>query len=246
MSNLLNCQSLAKAYGAQVLFKNVDLVINAGDRVGMIGPNGAGKSTLLKILCGLEDADAGKIVSQRHVGVGYLPQIDVFMEDKGITENLLHSLEGTELSDIEKYNRVHTMLSRADFTDDGRTAAVLSGGLRKRLSICRSLLTRPDVLIMDEPTNHLDIEGILWLEKILSSSSADSPSTYILVSHDRKFLENCTNRIIELSPVYPRGSFEVKGRYSDFVEERGKFMMQQEQDEERLLNKVRRESSGST
>ena len=242
MSNLLNCQSLAKAYGAQVLFKNVDLVISAGDRIGMIGPNGAGKSTLLKILCGLADADSGKVVSQRYVRVGYLAQTDVFDEEKGMAENLLQSLEGTDLDEIEKYNRVHTMLSRAEFVDDGRTAAVLSGGLRKRLSICRSLLTRPDVLIMDEPTNHLDIEGIIWLEKMLSGTSADSPSTYILVSHDRKFLENCTNRIVELSPVYPKGSLEVKGRYSDFIEERERFLAQQEQDEERLQNKVRRET----
>ncbi|MDR3628918.1 MAG: ABC-F family ATP-binding cassette domain-containing protein [Desulfocapsaceae bacterium] len=242
MSNLLSCQSLAKAFGAQTLFKNVDLVISYGDRIGMIGPNGAGKSTLLKILCGLEDADRGKVVSQRHVRVGYLAQIDIFDEEKGVSDNLFLSLEGADLDEIEKYNRVHTMLSRAEFTDDGRTAAMLSGGLRKRLSICRSLLTRPDVLIMDEPTNHLDIEGILWLEKMLSGTSADSPSTYILVSHDRTFLENCTNRIVELSPVYPQGSFEVKGRYSDFLEERGRFLHQQEQDEERLQNKVRRET----
>jgi ATP-binding cassette subfamily F protein uup len=242
MSNLLNCQSLAKAYGAQVLFKNVDLVINSGDRIGLIGPNGAGKSTLLKILCGLEDADSGKILGRRHVRVGYLAQTDVFLEEKGLEENLLLSLEGTDLNEMERYNRVHAMLSRAEFIDEGRPVSVLSGGLRKRLSICRSLLARPDVLVMDEPTNHLDIEGIIWLEKMLSGSSVDSPSTFILVSHDRKFLENCTNRIVELSPVYPRGSFEVKGRYSDFIEERERFLQQQEQDEERLRNKVRRET----
>jgi ABC transport system ATP-binding/permease protein len=242
MSNLLSCRSLTKAFGAQTLFQDVDLVISYGDRIGLIGPNGSGKSTLLRILCGLEDADRGKVVSQRHVQVGYLAQIDVFDEEKGVTDNLLLSLGSTDLDEIEKYNRIQSILSRAEFLEDGQPVRVLSGGRRKRLSICRALLTRPDVLIMDEPTNHLDIEGILWLEMMLSGTSPESPSTFILVSHDRRFLENCTNRVVELSPIYPQGSFQVNGRYSDFLEERGKFLTQQAQDEERLQNKVRRET----
>jgi ABC transport system ATP-binding/permease protein len=149
MPNLIDCRLLSKAFGAQTLFQNVDLVISYGDRIGMIGPNGSGKSTLLRILCGLEDADSGKVVSQRHVRVGYLAQADVFDEEKGITDNLLLSLGGTDLDEIEKYNRVHSMLSRAEFSEDGQPVRLLSGGRRKRLSICRSLLTRPDVLIMD-------------------------------------------------------------------------------------------------
>ncbi len=242
MSNLLNCQSLTKAFGAQTLFQNVDLVVSFGDRIGLIGPNGSGKSTLLRILCGLEDADHGRVVSQRHVRIAYLAQVDEFNEEKGVTDNLLLSLVGTDLEEAEKYNRVQAILSRAEFSEDGQPVRLLSGGRRKRLSICRSLLTRPDVLIMDEPTNHLDIEGILWLEKMLSGMSPESPSTFLLVSHDRRFLENSTNRIVELSPVYPQGSFQVDGRYSDFLEEREKFLAQQSQNEERLQNKVRRET----
>ena len=242
MSNLLNCQSLTKAFGAQTLFQNVDLVVSFGDRIGLIGPNGSGKSTLLRILCGLEDADHGRVVSQRHVRIAYLAQVDEFNEEKGVTDNLLLSLVGTDLEEAEKYNRVQAILSRAEFSEDGQPVRLLSGGRRKRLSICRSLLTRPDVLIMDEPTNHLDIEGILWLEKMLSGMSPESPSTFLLVSHDRRFLENSTNRIVELSPIYPQGSFQVDGRYSDFLEEREKFLAQQSQNEERLQNKVRRET----
>ena len=242
MSNLLNCQSLSKAFGAQMLFQNVDLVVSSGDRIGLIGPNGSGKSTLLRILCGLEDADQGKVVGQRHVRTGYLAQVDVFAEEKSVTDNLLLSLGGTDLEEVERYNRVQAILSRAEFFEDGQPVRLLSGGRRKRLSICRSLLTRPDVLIMDEPTNHLDIEGILWLEKMLSGMSPESPATFLLVSHDRRFLENCTNRIVELSPIYPQGSFQVDGRYSDFLEERGKYLAQQAQNEERLQNKVRRET----
>jgi ABC transport system ATP-binding/permease protein len=242
MSNLLVCRSLTKSFGAQILFRDIDLVVDSQDRIGMIGPNGSGKSTLMKILCGLEEADQGEVVIRKHAHVEYLAQEDAFDEAKGITDNLFLSLIGTELEDIEKYNRVHAMLSRGRFIDDGLPVRLLSGGMRKRLAICRSLLCSPDVLIMDEPTNHLDIEGILWLEGMLSGASPGNPSAFILVSHDRKFLENCTNRIVELSPVYPQGSFQVRGRYSDFLEEREKFLLQQAQDEERLHNKVKRET----
>ena len=90
MSNLISCRSLTKAFGSQMLFQNVDLVVNGGDRIGLIGPNGSGKSTLLKIICGVEDADAGKVAIQKHVRVGYLAQADVFDEEKGVTDNLFH------------------------------------------------------------------------------------------------------------------------------------------------------------
>jgi ATP-binding cassette subfamily F protein uup len=242
MSNLLFCRSLTKSFGAQILFQNVDLAINTQDRIGMIGPNGSGKSTLMKILAGITEADQGEVAIAKHIRVSYLAQEDTFDEDKGVTDNLLLSFIGSELEDIEKYNRVHTMLSRGRFIDEGLPVKLLSGGMRKRLAICRSLLARPDVLIMDEPTNHLDIEGILWLEQMLSDTSIGNPSAFIVVSHDRRFLENCTNRIVELSPVYPQGSFQVQGRYSDFLEEREKFLLLQARDEERLNNKVRRET----
>ncbi len=242
MSNLLVCRSLTKSFGAQVLFRDVDLTINTFDKIGMIGPNGSGKSTLMKIICGLVAADRGDVVVRKHARIGYLAQEDLFDEDKGIADNLLISIAGLDLEDTEKYNRVHTMLSRAEFVDDGLPVRLLSGGMRKRLAICRSFLTHPDVLIMDEPTNHLDIEGIVWLEGLLSGASSDHPSAVVLVSHDRRFLENCTNRIVELSPVYPQGSLEVRGTYSDFLEEREKFLIRQAQDEERLHNKVRRET----
>jgi ATP-binding cassette subfamily F protein uup len=101
------------------------------------------------------------------------------------------------------------------------------------------MLVAPDVLVMDEPTNHLDIEGILWLEKMLTGSAG--PSAFLLVSHDRHFLENCSNRIIELSAVYPEGTLQVRGSYSEFLEKREEFLVGQMEEEERLANKARRE-----
>ncbi len=242
MTNLLTCQALGKAYGARTLFQHIDLVINAGDRVGLIGPNGSGKSTLLRIICGLEEADAGQVLRQRHVRLSYLSQEDTFVEEVTAAENLILALKESQLTETERYNRVHTLLSLAEFTDSTESVRLLSGGWRKRLSICRSLLVAPDILVMDEPTNHLDIEGILWLERLLSGGLVQGPAAFLVVSHDRRFLENCTNRTVELSAVYPDGLFQVNGCYSQFLDEREAFVALQLQEEERLSNKVRRET----
>lgn len=239
MANLITCKALSKSFGAQNLFKNINLVVNSGEKIGVIGPNGSGKSTLLKIICGLEEADSGQVVRQKFVRLSYLAQEDVFALEKSVTANLLAAIMGEDFEETEKYNRVHTLLSRAEFPDADAPVNNLSGGWRKRLSICRSLLLAPDVLVMDEPTNHLDIEGILWLEKMLGGGAA--PSAYLLVSHDRHFLENCSNRIIELSSLYPDGTLEVQGPYSQFLEKRELFLEGQTQEEERLANKAKRE-----
>lgn len=239
MSNLIVCKSVAKAFGAQSLFQNISLMVDDGDRIGVIGPNGSGKSTLLKIICGLEEPDCGQLILQKFVRLSYLAQDDVFDETKSVTDNLMAVLVQEDIEDTEKYNRVDTMLSRAEFPDGDAVVENLSGGWRKRLSICRAMLVAPDVLVMDEPTNHLDIEGILWLEKMLTG--ATGPSAFLLVSHDRHFLENCSSRIVELSAVYPEGTLQVQGTYSQFLEKRDEFLVGQLAEEERLANKARRE-----
>ena len=242
MSNLISCKSITKSIGAQTLFNNIELAVNSGDRIGLIGPNGSGKSTLLKIVCGLEEADSGEIIIGKHVRVGYLAQVDIFNEQLSVTENLYNSLAEIELDEQEKHHRINTMLSRAEFSDNKQSVASLSGGWRKRLAICRALLNDPQVLILDEPTNHLDIEGIIWLEKLISSGLAFSSPAFLLTSHDRQFLENFANRIIELSAVYPQGSFEVNGKYTTFIAKRAAYVEQLVAMEDRLSNKVRREN----
>lgn len=239
MSNLITCKSLSKSFGATSLFANINLVVSSGEKIGVIGPNGSGKSTLLKIICGLEEPDSGQIVRQKFARLSYLAQDDVFNDESSIEDNLLSAIAEEDLEEIEKYNRVHSLLSLAEFPDTSGQVKNLSGGWRKRLSICRAMLLAPEVLVMDEPTNHLDIEGILWLEKILKGGRG--PSAYLLVSHDRHFLENCTNRIIELSAVYPEGTLQVQGPYSKFLEIREEFLTGQLEEEERLANKARRE-----
>lgn len=242
MSPLLSCQGLAKAFGAQSLFSGIDFILHSGDRVGLIGPNGSGKSTLLKILSGQIEADDGRLFLQKHTRISFLAQEDSFAEELDISDNLLLGLQDVEIEEAEAHNRVHTLISRAEFPEPKCPVNLLSGGRRKRLAICRALVVHPDVLIMDEPTNHLDIEGILWLEKLLAARLPESPSAFLMVSHDRRFLENTVNRVMELSAVYPDGSLQVEGVYSDFLVKRQDFLEQQQMLETRLANKMRRET----
>ena len=243
MAALLQVQDLGKAYGSQRLFQDLRLSIDAGDRVGLIGPNGSGKSTLLKILCSLEQADTGGFSLQKGTRIGYLAQDDRFDEDKSLSANLIQAgAECGNLTETELHTRVHTLLSRAEFSDAEEKVAMLSGGWRKRLALCRALLPAPDLLLLDEPTNHLDIAGILWLERLLTTRWPDSPAACILISHDRRFLEATVNRVVELSAVYPQGSLQIQGTYSDFVEKRAEYLLQRRQLEERLANKMRRET----
>lgn len=242
MADLLSCRELGKAFGAQSLFSSVNLSIAEGDRIGLIGPNGSGKSTLLKIIGGLIDADSGDIFRQRHVRTSFLAQEDTFAEDKSCTDNLCAAIDDQHLEPAEQSSRAQTLLSRAEFTDPDCPARLLSGGWRKRLAICRALIVRPDLLLMDEPTNHLDLEGILWLEKMLNASLPESPAAFLMISHDRRFLENTVSRVIELSAAYPDGTLQVNGNYSAFLEKREIFLTGQQEQEERLANKVRREN----
>lgn len=242
MCALLSCQGLSKAFGAQTLFTDVTLMIAAGDKVGLIGPNGSGKSTLLKIFCGLEQADSGTVFVQKLLRISYVPQEDRFDDEATCIDNLHQAVRDLDIDEAERYNRVQALLSRAQFVDPQQPVRLLSGGWRKRLAICRALVTRPEVLIMDEPTNHLDIEGILWLERLLGATLPESPAAFLMVSHDRRFLENTVNRVIELAPVYPEGSFQVRGTYADFLEKKTDYLLQRQNLEERLANKVRRET----
>lgn len=129
-------------------------------------------------------------------------------------------------------------LSKLGFTGKESTAAQLSGGWKKRLGFARELITSPELILFDEPTNHLDLEGILWLEKFLSRESP----TYLLVSHDRYFLQNVTNRVIEIDPTYPKGIFAIDGPYSNFLEKKEQFLSGQIQQERSLASKARRET----
>ncbi len=234
---LLSCESLTKSYGVKPLFTDLSLGLAEGDHVGLIGPNGSGKSTLLKILAGLEEPDRGTRSLRRQVRIGYVPQEPLFAEQHTIEESLTQVLLDEGLDPHEYGSRIARALSLGRFSQPEQSIATLSGGWKKRLAIARSLMLEPEVLLMDEPTNHLDVEGILWLESLLQAE----PHAFLVVSHDRRFLESVASRIWELNRCYPNGVFQVNGRYSDFLEQREAALQAQADYQASLANRVRRE-----
>jgi ATP-binding cassette subfamily F protein uup len=222
------------------LFEGLSMGLFEGERTGLIGPNGAGKSTLLKILAGAEHADEGQVVARRGLRVGYLPQQDRFEAPDPawtVREELSRAVADLGLEDWEVDIRVEDGMERAGFADPAQRVASLSGGWRKRLAILSQVLREPDLLLLDEPTNHLDLEGVLWLERFLSSLRF----AFLTVTHDRSFLERVCNRVIEVNKRYEDGHFSSQGNYSDFLEKREALFAQQAVAQSTLQNTVRGE-----
>ncbi|HEU5197685.1 MAG TPA: ATP-binding cassette domain-containing protein, partial [Methylomirabilota bacterium] len=234
-SLLLSCETVSKSYGARSLFDGLSFGLFEGDQAGLVGPNGSGKSTLLRILAGLVPPDTGSRAVRGGIRVGYVPQDPVFPSAGTVGAIVLDALG--HLEEDERPGRLAHALGRAGFADGAAPISTLSGGWTKRLAIARALAAEPDILLLDEPTNHLDVEGILWLEGVLT----DWARAFVVVSHDRYFLEHVATRMLELNPAYPSGLFEVNGGYSEFLVRRDDFLRGQAAYEEALANTVRRE-----
>jgi ABC transport system ATP-binding/permease protein len=234
---LLSCRDIGKAFGAAPLFTGLTFGVTEGEHVALVGPNGSGKTTLLRVLAGLEPPDAGTVAARRGLVVGYVPQDPTF--DPAATAELvvLTGLAGSRGEEHEHATRAAVVLSQAGFADPGQRVGAMSGGWRKRLAIAREIARAPELLLLDEPTNHLDIEGIAWLERLLAAAA----HAFLVVSHDRYFLENVAGRMLELARVWPRGMFEVKGSYSRFLAEKDTALAGQASYQESLANRVRRE-----
>ncbi len=244
MAPILTTQAVSKRFGAAPLFENLSFSVNDGDRIGLIGPNGAGKSTLLALLAGEQKPDSGEVTARRHATVTYVQQVSDFPPQTSVREIIERAMDHAAVPADEREQRLRETLGRAGFTDGGSTgvsfnaaAASLSGGWRKRLALVEGMVQRPDVLLLDEPTNHLDIDGIEWLEETLRAARF----AVVVITHDRYFLENVANDIIELSRTYAEGLLRVRGTYSDFLETREAYMESQMRVQEGLRNRVRTE-----
>jgi len=234
MPALIGIHSLAKSFGTQNLFEDLSFTISDDDRIGLLGPNGAGKSTLLKILMNLESPDEGNVSKRQGLRIGYAGQFPEFAEIS-IEEVLLQS--NSHGDELERQTRARILLGKAQFTDHTQLASKLSGGWKKRLDIVRALMQEPDILLLDEPTNHLDLEGIVWLEKFLNREKI----AYVVISHDRYFLENISNKIIEINKCFPDGLFISEGNMTTYVARKEAFLEVQAQHERGLASVVRDE-----
>ena len=227
---LINCQSISKAFGERPLFEGLSFALHEGDRVGLIGPNGTGKSTLLKILAELEELDDGVCTRRKGLRVGYVPQHPSFESGEAVGRIVAEAAGDDD-------HRAGIALSRTGFTDPLVKAGALSGGWKTRLAIARSLVGEPDLLLLDEPTNHLDVDSILWLESLLETES----TAFVVISHDRYFLQNIAGRMIDIDRVYPDGLLLVNGAYAELLEARDALLSNQASYQESLANRVRRE-----
>ncbi len=234
MTPLISVHTLSKSFGTHTLFKNISFTIGQGDRIGLLGQNGSGKTTLLKILMGLEEADEGFITTRQSLRLGYASQAPQFPAKD--TESILLE-EKTHGNDVERTTRARILLGKMNFPENTQNAALLSGGWKKRLDLARALMAEPDLLFLDEPTNHLDLEGITWLETFLQREN----HSFLVVSHDRYFLENVCTKIIELSPSFPNGIFISDGSYSDYMEQKAIFLEAQTRQEKGIRAALRDE-----
>jgi len=232
---LLSCEAVSMAYGSRSLFDDLSFGLFEGDQAGLVGPNGSGKSTLLKILAGDTAPDRGSRSLRGGLRVGYVPQDPVFSAGRTVEDVLTAAI--ARVDEEDRPGRVAQALGRAGFANGRAEVDTLSGGWKKRLAIARELAAAPDILLMDEPTNHLDVEGILWLEDVLTERAR----AFLVVSHDRYFLEHVATRMLELNRIYPRGLFEADGRYSEFLVRRDEFLRGQASYQGALANTVRRE-----
>lgn len=233
---LLIANEISLAYGYQVLLQQVSLAVSAGEKVGLVGRNGCGKTSLLKILTGVEPPDAGEITQRRGLRIGYLPQEFELDGPKTVRENieagvadlmgwrqryengdgseaelaeLLVKIEHADGWNLE--SRIKAEAAALGAPDLDKLVGPLSGGEKRRVALCRALVSQPDLLLLDEPTNHLDTESIRWLEQFLR----EFPGAAMFVTHDRYFLDVIATRILEVAETR---IFSHPGNYTAYLE----------------------------
>ena len=207
-------EDISKGYGAEPLFKKLNLMIGAGERVAVIGANGIGKSTLLKTLVGELAPDTGLVKWAENAEVGYFGQDHAtdFAEDMTLVEWMT---QWRKESDDDQ--AIRATLGRLLFSQDeiNKSIKVLSGGEKGRMLFGKLMLQKQNVLILDEPTNHLDMESI----ESLNTALEHYPGTLIFVSHDREFVSSLATHVIEIKADK---IIDFNGNYEDYLESQAK------------------------
>jgi ATP-binding cassette subfamily F protein uup len=241
MSNILSVHNATKSMGSRTLFEGLSFGLSSSVKTGLVGPNGAGKSTLMKCLAGLDKLDSGSLVWTLNTRLQYISQSPQFKPGETM-QDFLFKNQGLDSEDVELQAKMWEFFSRLnlDETDLEKPMTSLSGGGQKKIQIIRAFLADPQVLLMDEPTNHLDVESIMWLEDFLKSRTQ---MTYLLISHDRLFLQNVVNEIIELNPKYRDGYIRTQGGYAEYQELKYETERSQSVQQQRQENDMRRETA---
>ena len=260
-------RKVRKAHGDKVILDDVTLSFLPGAKIGVLGPNGAGKSSVLKIMAGLDQPNNGDAFLATGATVGILMQEPELDETKTVRENVeagvaikaklnrfneVAELMATDYSDelMEEMGKLQEELDAADAWDidsqleqamdalrcppPDEPVTHLSGGEKRRVALCKLLLSKPDLLLLDEPTNHLDAESVLWLEQHL----ADYKGAILAVTHDRYFLDNVAEWILELD----RGrAYPYEGNYSTYLEKKAERLEVTGKKDQKLQKRLKEE-----
>ncbi len=222
-------------YGEQIILKDIDLTIHKGERIGFVGRNGCGKSSFCKILSKTEFPDSGEVIYSKNIRVGYLSQESILDDNKTVHDNILDGMEyitnlikkyeqtpansakagelESEITKLDGWNleyQINTIIKALKTPEANKIVKNMSGGEKRRIALAKAIISQPDVLLLDEPTNHLDIDAIEWLEQYIKNYKGSC----LFITHDRYFLDNITNKIIEISFG---DIFTYNGNYSYFI-----------------------------
>jgi ATP-binding cassette ChvD family protein len=258
-------KKVRKAHGDKVILDDVTLSFYPGAKIGVVGPNGAGKSSVLRIMAGLDKPNNGEAFLAAGATVGILQQEPPLNEEKTVRGNVeeglgdikvkldrfneVAELMATDYSDelMDEMGRLQEELDHADAWDldsqleqamdalrcppPEELGTTLSGGERRRVALCKLLLSKPDLLLLDEPTNHLDAESVQWLEQHLASYAG----AVLAVTHDRYFLDNVAQWILELD----RGrAYPYEGNYSTYLEKKAERLSVQGRKDAKLQKRL--------
>ncbi len=264
---MINICNLSKNYGKKTLFENISLSINREEKIGLLGPNGTGKSTLFSIILEETEPSAGSILINKNIRIGYLPQETGFNSEQTVLRELTEGdkeivclkkekekLEDKNMAGSNRYGDVLDRLQALGYfelehkakriltglkfkeNDFNRPIKELSGGWQMRTLLAKLLTCHYDILLLDEPTNYLDLNAALWFKDFL----AGFKNTFIIISHDKTFLNETTNYTL----ILEKGSiFKVRGNYEHYErikEEKQKFLTKQFKEQEKKRQQLER------
>ncbi|OOP64104.1 glycerophosphodiester phosphodiesterase [Arthrobacter sp. SRS-W-1-2016] len=196
MAHLLGGENLTVSFATRTILDGVTLGLEDGDRIGMVGRNGDGKSTLMRLLALRSTPDSGRVTKRGDVNVGYLDQSDVLDGDLTVGAAIVGDQADHEWAANPKIREIMGGLV-ADVVWHANVHA-LSGGQKRRVALAKLLIEDHDVIMLDEPTNHLDVEGVAWLSRHLKTRWRANQGAFLVVTHDRWFLDEVCNRTWEV------------------------------------------------
>lgn len=240
MPTLISAHQITKSFASKTLFQNISFAVESSERIGLIGPNGAGKSTLLSIISRTQSPDKGQVSFSNNLRLGYLKQKPELQAELSIYDTLMKASDDEyDSKNIQLAFELISKLELDKFAGGAeKKVGELSGGWQKKVALAQELMKQPNLLLLDEPTNHLDLESIMWLEEFLQKTH---DMAMLIVTHDRRFLQNTCDVIFDLNPQLPNGLLRTAGTYAAHLESKMMLLDGQKRLEDKRRNTMLQE-----